>query len=266
MVSFIVNYRSEDLFKVGLCSVTFRELSAEQVIEICKQSGVTGIEWGGDIHVPPTDEQNAERVAQLVEEAGLETVAYGSYYRAGYDENKHTFEENLSTAIKLKAASIRIWGGRLGSEEASQANRSKVAADIRRIADLSAKHQIKINIEYHARSLTDTPESAQRLMQEVNHPNVYLYWQPAVGETVENRMKSIEIIKPWLSHLHVFHWWDVDRLPLQTGLTEWEHYLSNVNPIDSVKYLLLEFVKDDSIEQFHEDVAALKTLVHSIDS
>lgn len=252
------------MFRIGLCSVTFRDLTVEQVIQTCKQSGVTGIEWGGDIHVPPKNEENAERVAKLMDDAGLETVAYGSYYRAGYAENKYSFEENLNTAIKLKAPAIRIWGGRLGSEEADQSNRNKVAADIRRIADLAEQHQIKINIEYHARSLTDTPESSQKLLQEVNHPNVYLYWQPAIGESVENRLESIELIKPWLSHLHVFHWKGTERLPFKNGASEWKCYLQKLNSNESKRYLLLEFVKDDRLDQFSEDVKTLRAVIEDV--
>ena len=41
------------MFRLGLCSVTFREMSAVEVIEICRKLGLEGIEWGGDIHLKP---------------------------------------------------------------------------------------------------------------------------------------------------------------------------------------------------------------------
>ncbi len=39
------------MFKVGLCSITFRDLSVEQVIALSVRAELDGIEWGGDYHV-----------------------------------------------------------------------------------------------------------------------------------------------------------------------------------------------------------------------
>lgn len=252
------------MYKIGLCSVTFRHMTVKQVIETAKKSSISGIEWGGDRHVPPGSVERAEEVAKFMEQAKLETVSYGSYYRAGYDKNEFSFETVLDTAIELKAPAIRVWAGRLGSADADQHNRNKVVADIRRIADLATRHQITINLEYHARSLTDTPESAKRLMREIDHSNVYLYWQPAVGETIENRLKSIEIINPWLSHVHVFHWKEIERLSFEDGMGEWKQYLRQLEPREGTRYLLMEFVKNDDPEQFYHDVKNLKSLIASL--
>ena len=37
----------------GVCSVTFRALSVEEVAQLAASAGVQAIEWGGDVHVPP---------------------------------------------------------------------------------------------------------------------------------------------------------------------------------------------------------------------
>jgi len=73
-----------------------------------------------------------------------------------------------------------------------------------------------------------------------------------------------------LSNLHVFQWdfdgsgeqsWEdsVTRLPLSDGADEWRRYLSAV-PDDNC-YALLEFIRNDSIEQFLKDAAVLNRLV-----
>ena len=36
----------------GLVSVTFRKLSPEEIVQLVVSSGLKGIEWGGDIHLP----------------------------------------------------------------------------------------------------------------------------------------------------------------------------------------------------------------------
>ena len=43
-------------FKLGLCSVTFRKKSMEEIIKIAQNAGVSYIEWGGDVHVRSLDD------------------------------------------------------------------------------------------------------------------------------------------------------------------------------------------------------------------
>ncbi len=41
--------------RAGLVSVTFRQLSPEEIVRVAREAGLTVIEWGGDVHVPPGD-------------------------------------------------------------------------------------------------------------------------------------------------------------------------------------------------------------------
>ena len=41
------------MIRPGLCSVTFRELDAERVVELAAEAGLACVEWAGDVHVPP---------------------------------------------------------------------------------------------------------------------------------------------------------------------------------------------------------------------
>lgn len=250
------------MFKLGLCSVTFRDLSVEEVIDVSKKAGITGIEWGADVHVPPGSER-AQEVARLTEQAGLEVVSYGSYYRLGHGEN-NAFEKVLQTAIQLKAPGIRVWAGKVGSRQADEAYRKTVAADARRIADFAKEEGIRIHFEYHGKTLTDTAESTVDLLKDINRDNVFSYWQPAVSQSVTTRLKNIEKIDAWLSHVHVFHWHETEKLPFEDGLEDWQQYLKQLGPkSDGVRYLMMEFVKNDDVNQFYKDVEALKRIVES---
>lgn len=250
------------MYKTGLCSITFRQLSIEEIIKIVAEAKLNGIEWGSDVHVPVGDFNNAIRVKELTEEAGLEVASYGAYYRVGeYDENDHSFKDVLATAVKLGAPSIRVWAGRLGSDEADANYRKKVINETREIADLARREGVLINFEYHGKTLTDTMESAAQLMQEVDHSNVKLYWQPAVDVAVDKRLESIDMIYPWLTDVHVFQWAVTKRLPLQEGQDEWKLYLDSIGEEDIERYLFLEFVKDDSVEQFMLDAGILRGLI-----
>ena len=37
----------------GLVSITFRRLNPLEIVSLVAENGLTAIEWGGDIHVPP---------------------------------------------------------------------------------------------------------------------------------------------------------------------------------------------------------------------
>ncbi|HEY0258189.1 MAG TPA: hypothetical protein VGC39_12150 [Candidatus Methylacidiphilales bacterium] len=59
------------MFNLGLVSVSFRSLNPEEVIPLVQQAGFQSIEWGGDIHVPAGDVQQAQIVGRQTSEAGL---------------------------------------------------------------------------------------------------------------------------------------------------------------------------------------------------
>lgn len=255
------------MYKAGLCSVTFRDLSVEEVIELAVRAGLYGVEWGGDVHVPPGNEAWTAEVAYLTRQAELEVVSYGSYYHAGEPESKAgIFEQVLATAERLEAPIIRIWAGEKGSEETKPNERREIVEDIRRVAFLAAEKNISIGMEYHSDTLTDTKESAYQLINEVNHFNVHLYWQPEVGQSVDQRLQSIDKIKPWIQNLHVFQWTSYQRLPLSEGTTEWEKYLKEVGQDGKDRYALLEFVKDDSPESFLTDAITLRDVLKGLNN
>ena len=104
------------MYQTGLVSVSFRGLSPEEVIALCKQNGLSRIEWGSDIHVPPTDPENATRVAKLQGEAGIVTSSYGTYFRLGVHKTEE-LAAYIKTAKLLGTDILRIWGGEKNFED-----------------------------------------------------------------------------------------------------------------------------------------------------
>ena len=86
----------------GLVSITYRQLTPEQIIVLCRDNNLSAIEWGGDIHVPHGDLDTAAQVAEMTRTAGLSMPAYGTYYKAGsYGDNYRTeFDKILLTMTK----------------------------------------------------------------------------------------------------------------------------------------------------------------------
>lgn len=245
----------------GLVSITFRQLSVEEIIELCRTAGIEGIEWGGDVHVPPGDMQRARNVKHMAADAGIITSAYGSYYRLRRDrEEDHPFEAVLATAVGLSAPYIRVWAGNRPSAEVDAAERKRIVELSRRIADMAAEQGIAIAYEYHSNTLTDTLDSALDLLEAVDHPNVKTFWQPPNGMPPAESRAGLDRLAEWVTNIHCFHWWPTsqDRHPLADGEANWQLYFERIAALPGDRFVSIEFVKDNQPEQFLHDAATLK--------
>ncbi len=245
----------------GLVSVTFRKLQPAEIVALVRKAGLRGIEWGGDLHVPHGDIVRAREVRALTQEAGLSVSSYGSYYRAGWSENNGlAFRSVLDSAVELGAPSIRVWPGMKGSADLDENGRWEVIEDLKRIATQAGQVGVSITLEFHGGTLTDTNESASQLLVELDHPNIYMGWQPHNGEETAECVAGLRAVLPRVGNLHVFHWWptSADRHPLAEGEARWAEFLWKVRSLPGDRYALLEFVVNDAPEAFLRDAETLK--------
>ncbi len=213
------NVKTRPRLVPGLVSITFRALGPEAIVELVQRAGLRAIEWGADVHVPPTDVGRARAVGIRTREAGLEVSSYGSYYKAGRDP--HSFAAILPSAVALGAPRIRVWA-----------------------------------VEFHGGTLTSNAASTAELLRAVE--GLETYWQPRVGATPEAVLADIQALAPSLCHAHVFQW-DAcaARYPLSDGATCWPRYLAALAQLDRPIHVQLEYVKDDRPDQLVEDAATL---------
>lgn len=245
--------------KTGLTSITFRQLSVDEVIAVAKHVELAGIEWGGDIHVPAGNFDVAVEVRKKTEQAGLTVTSYGSYYRCEEDD----IRDIIGTADVLGAPVVRVWAGVKGSAETTSDDRAAVIMRLRRIADEASRKNITIALEYHVHTLTDTQTSAHRLLQEVNHPGLKLYWQPRPERTTEENCAELAAAFPFLIHIHLFHWLPLpdgthDRRPLADGAESWKAYVKYAAGAGFKGFFLFEFVKGNNPEQLRQDASVLR--------
>ncbi|MDA3873681.1 MAG: TIM barrel protein [Kiritimatiellae bacterium] len=252
--------------KTGLVSISFRSFSASQLIEEVVKAGQQGLEWGGDVHVPHGNVKVAEQVARWTRDAGLETAAYGSYYRVGPTEDSPDIEAVLDSAEALGAPTVRVWAGTKASAEASPQDRQRIIEDTERICTLAAKRSIRIAFEYHGNTLTDDVESAVDLLEALPLKNLDSLWQPPNGQPEDICEKSLRRILPRVSNVHVFHWGKgggADRHLLSEGKERWTRYFQILAEDPKPRWALQEFAKDDLITNYHQDARILHELVQS---
>jgi sugar phosphate isomerase/epimerase len=255
-------------FRPGLCSVTFRNLAPRTIVRLATECGIEGIEWAGDVHVPPGQLDFARHVRRLTEDAGLSVISYGSYIAPPSDDET-AFAAVLETAQALGAPNIRIWPGSRNRDSATYSahEREHAASLIRRMARLADSASVTIGLEYHPNSLTDDLASARQLMAEIDDPNVFLYWQPRPGLPLEDALDELRAIGAETSHVHVFAWdGEKRRYPLSDQRTYWSRILTEAPetrwPGD--RFAMLEFVRDDSPEQFRLDAAVFRQLLEEV--
>ncbi|ACU86657.1 sugar phosphate isomerase/epimerase [Brachybacterium faecium DSM 4810] len=252
------------MIRPGLCSVTFRELDAERVVELAAEAGLACVEWAGDAHVPPGDTAAAERARSLTESAGLAVASYGSYLRFDGTDEEFAAESEavLAAARALGAPRIRVWAGRTGSAETPAAERSRIAARIREVAQAAGAHGIDLGLEFHGGTLTDEIGSTLRLLEEIGHDRVLSYWQPHQGMPEGDALQTLRQVLPRTSTIHVFSWWPRhERLPLTDRAALWREVFTVLAAEGSDRDALLEFVPGDDPSVLAREALSLRELI-----
>lgn len=257
-------------FAAGLCSVTFRRLRPSAVIGLARQAGLAGLEWGGDVHAPPhaaapDPEASLGLIGMTTRATGLDCVSYGSYI-APPDDGIDRFALALGAAERLGARVIRIWPGTRGraSDSYGAAERRRIVAAIRRMADLAAARGRSLVLECHPGSLTDGTDTARDLLEAIAHPAVELCWQPRLGMPLTEALAEIAVLGRFVRNVHVFAWDErARRLPLGARANWWRDVFAALDAErrGGDRWAFLEFVRDDDTRAFAEDAACLLDLL-----
>lgn len=243
--------------KSGLVSITFRNKTPLEIVKLMNRAGLSCVEWGGDIHVPPRGGKAGE-VRALSRDYGIEICSYGSYYRLG--EGRDRFLYSLDEACALETGVMRIWAGTKDSALVDECEWRALMEELFEAQELAKQRGILISLEYHPATLTDSRESAKKLLRELDcagAENVAVYWQPRWDWPVEERLSALCDIRQRLGHMHVFTWehtpGGIRRLPLRDGEKMWKPILDEYK--DGCR--LIEFVRGDCDEALMEDAQAL---------
>lgn len=251
----------------GLCSVTLRQLPAEEVLTLAEKAGLEAIEWGADVHAPPDRPQAAARLAERCADAGIACPSYGSYFFAGRSDPAE-LPALTEAAHALGAGLLRIWTP-LGTEsDAPPAERAAIAEALADACDQTAAAGLAIGLEFHPGTLTHSAASALALLEATARPDLRCYWQPESGASSEHSLAEYRGIRSRLAHLHVFAWkgQPPERLPLAEHADPWRQVLADAAAPDDFpgpRAAYLEFVRGDDPEQLQSDARTLRAWTRS---
>lgn len=230
---------------LGICSVTLRHLSAEAVIEVTRDAGLGRIEWGADVHAPPSDLARVAQVGELTVSAGLTVASYGSYWRAGVSPMSD-LQAVAAAAVTLGAPRVRVWAGELGTDAADTSTWDAVVGALHEACAVARDRGLQLALEFHPNTLTDSADSTLDLLDRVGDETLGTYWQPRLDEATEASVTDLRRLTPRLAGIHVFSWWPgANRLMLNERADLWSAVADVVVAEASPCDLLLEFVPGD---------------------
>jgi sugar phosphate isomerase/epimerase len=259
----------------GLCSVTFRSLTADDVLRVAGHAGVDGIEWGADVHAPPGGGLAISALAVRTADAGLEVVSYGSYLGMAPPDGTDdaAVEAVLATALALGSPMVRIWTEFGVTPSSSDAERRRVTDRTAALVDRIAEHGLLTALEFHPATLTETAASAHQLLAAVDRPGLRTHWQPDPALSPAAALDELTLVTPHLAHLHVFAWGAAgidDRHALVDGEPLWAAALAVADrdgaTLPGRRYALCEYVRDDDPEQFTADVRTLRRWLDAMET
>lgn len=241
---------------IGFTSVTFRNKSPEEIITLAKITGAQCIEWGTDVHVG--DVRTAKEVAAKCADEGIAINSLGSYYKAGISAPEG-FEGFCEIARTLGAGVIRIWAGDTGSLFLTADGLKRLVADTRRIEKIAQAYSLVPTFEFHPNTFFDKGSTAMSFLKNSTNGLAKSYWQPSYRGA---DIKNLNAILPEVKNIHMFYWEKLgtERCLLSKGEERLREFASIIKQSSFSGDVLLEFVKDDSTDNFVADMKLLKDI------
>lgn len=246
----------------GICSISFRALSPNEVIAAASGAGLDCIEWGGDVHAPPSiGAESLRALGDASRSAGLTVASYGSYHRLGASDPAE-LTAVFAAAKALGAPVVRVWAGTRGTRECTAEERNAVHAATREAAMAASREKLTISFECHPNTLTDDPEETLSLLREGPPEALGTHWQPNQFHAEEWNIAYATEVADRVQAIHVFNWsldpdGKVVRHPLSGGAVSWHRYLA-ILPSSAPRFL--EFVPGDDPDVLTREAAALRKI------
>ncbi len=277
--------------RAGVCTIAFKDRPLDVALDAIVASGARGVElWGRAPHLP-AEPADRRALRDRLDEAGLELCALGSYYRpdgrtalrsgaspghsagTGRDPEVDPLAV-LDAAEDLRAPLVRIWPGTRDYEACADGERAAIVEEIRWFADEATRRGTKVVLERHNGTLTNSWDSAARVIEEISHDNVALCYQvpyPAPADELRTRTAAdIDRLLPLSAHAHLQNYalasdGTLPRTSLAGGVVDYAPLSAAVARSGYDGWAMVEFVGEvraelSEAESLAEDVRFIASL------
>ena len=255
--------------KTALCTIAFKELSIEAVLDLASEAGFDGVEpWGRPPHIPhPYDAERMAKIAESVRVRGLVVSQYGSYANPLSSEFAQEMEDALRAAADLETDTIRVWAGRTGSEDASDEDWVSAIDGFQVFADRAAEASVRLVLEMHNGYLSDSAEGSLRLVAGVDRENFRLNYQPNYAHEADRVMAEAERAAPYVAAVHAQNYLNPgsnERSLVSGGFVDYPTVLGLLSRAGFDGFLEVEFVRKEAPnEALKADADYLRSLCRS---
>ena len=161
-------------YKTGVASVTFRNKTVSEVVEIAQNAGAEYIEWGADVHVKTLEDARSARL--LCDEKDIKICSYGSYYRVGCGDAED-WKRICENAKEMGASSVRVWLGNKDSEKTDDEEYKTLLDDLRNICSVAEKYSLLVCPECHDNTYNNNTDAFLKIRNDLNADNFKTYFQ-----------------------------------------------------------------------------------------
>lgn len=243
-------------FKLGLCSVTFRKKSVQEIVSIAKNAGVKYIEWGGDVHVKTLED--AKKVKELCDKEDIKISSYGSYVNSAvYDEIK--WIDTCRIASEMSAESIRIWLGKKNSQVTSDDEYRLILENTKKMCDIASEYNLLICPECHDNTFNNNTDAILRFIDDLQKDNFKTYFQSRYFRMAYD-LDRIDRTYSYIKDMHVSYR-DLKREQLfrKKDKNYLDTLLKKFREKNFGGIVMVEFVSGNSEKQFYKDMEKLSS-------
>lgn len=272
--------------KLSVFTVATPELTPEELAAAAREAGIDAIEWrykdapadaaqqqpsfwGNNLCTlqPSGGDAMIQRFGQAAQTLGLQTLSVTPYLNAGDLEST---EQVLKAASRIGASFIRL--GIPGYDRSQHFGELFELARgyLKEAEALCAKYGVKGLVETHHNTIAPSASAAYRLIEGLNPNHIGVLYDPGnmVYEGYENYRMGLELLGPYLAHVHVKNaaWaadgqaedgsirWKADWSGVKNGIVPWKQVIEDLKAVGYEGYLGVE----DFSGQFAESAAMLR--------
>lgn len=260
------------MMKLSVFTVATPELGPDELAAAAREAGLEGIEWrytdlpegAASLPIsywghnkctiqPSGGEAELARFKAAAERHGIRSLSVTPYLKAG---DLAATQEVLQAAKALGASFVRLG---VAGYDRSKPHEELFALEreyLRASVALCAKYGVKGLIEIHHGTIAATASAARRLVEGMDPSHIGVLFDPGnmVHEGFENYRMALEILGPYLGHVHVKNagWkkvgpsadgsaeWRCEWLPIDEGIVRWRQVLEDLIAVGYDGYLGVE--------------------------
>jgi sugar phosphate isomerase/epimerase len=262
----------EEIMKLSVFTVMTPDLTKEELISAAAAAGISGLEWryapistevagqkpsywGNNLStiIPGTSDEDLDKLREKVERHGLKSISVTPYLTCG---DVSGTEKVMQIAKKLDAGFIRVGVPRSGGSK-NYNDLYKEALDyLHHVQELSQQYGIQGLVEIHHETIAPSAGLAHRLVSHFDPRHIGVLHDAGnmVYEGFENYRMGLELLGPYLAHVHVKNagWerngqtqdgievWNCKWMPLHQGSVNWKLMLRELQAAGYDGYLGFE--------------------------